>query len=101
MLRSLIAVYNSWQSCPSSNLRLDAAELPPSFSSTDTCFAMYCKTSWDFPSTLVLLSSGEAALECKIGKSIWYLLETRGLLNSHQLGLEIKYAGEQGTWIEY
>ena len=103
MLEELLRTYSSWVKCPNDAYKLTSVELPTSFYGTDTCFAIYCKTAWRGDSALVLFENGEAGLECKIGKSLWYLLENVGLVNSHKLDLEIRYkiAGEQGTWTEY
>jgi len=103
MLAKLVAVHKSWEECEDLVYRLATEELPPGCSHVDTCFAMYCSTNWAFNSSLVIFNTGEAGLECRIGRSLWYLLEEDGLLLTHQLGrtIKYKYAGEQDQWIEY
>ena len=83
--------------------KLSPLELPEEHDTCDTSFAMHTAHLWGHDSSLVIFHNGEAGLECKIGKSLWYLLEHRGVVNSHKLKYRVKYkfAGEQGTWIRY
>ena len=95
MLRELIVAYNSYSG---NGERLTDCELPPDYPEADTSFAMSMRDKWRGTSQLVIFTSGEVGLECKIGGSLWYLLEDSGLLTSHRLMRKIAYKYNNG-WL--